>query len=166
MWSNHLSFRFLTKVRYSPYFPKASWIYIYIYMRRKVIIYRLFPSLSNLWFYCVLQFSNVTVKVNVTRSILKKMSDVVTLWTFCYRDQSFINRRRVGYFFHGRRGTEPDPPPPPHTHTHTKQVEKILTLSDKTFLKPIAPTLPPRPPYTQTALTYDNPILLSGPVEY
>ena len=46
----------------------------------------------------------------------------MTLGTFCYRIQSFINRRGLGYFFHGRRGTEPDPltpPPPPHTHTHS-----------------------------------------------
>ena len=35
-----------------------------------------------------------------TRSIFKKISDVVTLGTFCYRDQSFINRSGVGYFFH------------------------------------------------------------------
>ena len=56
----------------------------------------------------------------LTRSILKKDKHIVTLGTFCYRDQSFINRRGVGYFFHGKRGTEPDPPPPPHTHTQSK----------------------------------------------
>ena len=42
--------------------------------------------------------------LNATRSILKKVSDVLTFETFCYmvigyRDQSFINRRGVGYFF-------------------------------------------------------------------
>ena len=52
---------------------------------------------------------------------LKKISDVVTLGTFCYRDQSFINSRGSGYFFHGRRGTELDPPPPPHTHTASRK---------------------------------------------
>ena len=55
--------------------------------------------------------------IAATRSILIKISDVVTLGTFCYRDQSFINRREVGYFFHGRRGTESGPP---LTHTHTQ----------------------------------------------
>ena len=47
----------------------------------------------------------------------KRLCDVVTLGTFCDRDHSFINRSGVGYFFHGRRGTEPDPPP---THTQSK----------------------------------------------
>ena len=89
---------------------------------------------------------------------LKKISDVVTLGTFCYRDQSFINRRGVSCFFHGRRGIEPDHHP--HTHAYTKQVEKILIS-----LIPLTPP-PPRPPYAQTTLTYDNPILLSGPAEY
>ena len=32
------------------------------------------------------------INLKVTRSILKKISDIVTLGTFCYRDQSFINR--------------------------------------------------------------------------
>ena len=32
----------------------------------------------------------------VTRSILKKISDVVTLGTFCYRDQTYINKRGGG----------------------------------------------------------------------
>ena len=36
-----------------------------------------------------------------TRSILKKISDVVALGTFCYRDQSFINRRGGGGFTEG-----------------------------------------------------------------
>ena len=36
--------------------------------------------------------------LNATRSILKKISDIVTLGTFCYRDQSFINRRGSGFF--------------------------------------------------------------------
>ena len=63
--------------------------------------------------------------LNATRSILKKISDVLTFGTFCYmvigyRDQSFINRRGVGYFFHGRRGTEPDPPPPQQTQSKKK----------------------------------------------
>ena len=108
--------------------------------------------------------------LNATRSILKEDSDVVTLGTFRYRDQSFINKR-------GRRGggsviffTEGEvlnltPAPPPPTHTPTKQVEKILIPSDKHF-KTSNPPPPPRPPYTQTTLTYDNPILLSGPGEY
>ena len=53
------------------------------------------------------------------------------------------------------------PPPPPHT----KQVEKILTPLTKHF-KTSTPPPHSRPPYTQTTLTYDNPILLSGPAEY
>ena len=71
-------------------------------------------------------------------------------------------RLEVCYFCHGRRGTKPDPAP---SHTHTKQVDKILTPSDKTF-QTSNPLPPPRPPHTQTTLTYDNPILLSDPAEY
>ena len=55
-------------------------------------------------------------EICLDKKYLKKISDVVTLGTFCDRDQSFINRRGVGYFFHGRRATEPDPPP----HTQSK----------------------------------------------
>ena len=54
----------------------------------------------------------------ITRSILKKMSDVVTLGTFCYRDQSFINRRGVDYFFTEGEVLNLSPPPLTHTHTH------------------------------------------------
>ena len=62
--------------------------------------------------------------LNATRSILKKISDVVALGTFCYRNQSFISRRGSVIFFHGRRGTELDPP-----HTHTKQVEQVNSVN-------------------------------------
>ena len=64
--------------------------------------------------------ANLLTVIGLTRSILKKISDVVTLGTFCYRGQSFINRSGVIYFFHGRRGTEPDTPPPPPPHTQSK----------------------------------------------
>ena len=67
--------------------------------------------------------------LNATRSILKKDKRRSDPWDFLLKGPIIINRREVGYFFHGRRGTEPDPPP----HTHKKQVEKILTPSDKTF---------------------------------
>ena len=87
----------------------------------------------------------------------EKISDVVTLGTFCYRDQSFINRRGSVIFFTEEEVLNLTPPP---THTH-KASRKNSDPSDKTS----NPT-PPRPPYTQTTLTYDNPILLSGPAEY
>ena len=45
------------------------------------------------------QFQTENTKHLYIRSILKEISDVVTLGTFCYRDQSFINRRGVGYFY-------------------------------------------------------------------
>ena len=70
---------------------------------------------------------------------------LVTLGTFCYRDQSFINRRGVGYVFTEGEVlnlTTPPPPPPPHTHTytHTKLVEKFwypLTKHFKTSDHPL-----------------------------
>ena len=39
------------------------------------------------------QFRTKNTKHLYIRSILKEISDVVTLGTFCYRDQSFIKRR-------------------------------------------------------------------------
>ena len=62
-----------------------------------------------------------SVFLNKTRNILKKISDVVTLETFSYRDQSFIKKDGDGDFFHGRRDTEPDPPPE-HTHKARKKI--------------------------------------------
>ena len=61
----------------------------------------------------LVNFPNAVLNATRSTCIYKKISDVVTLGTFCYRDLSFINRRGVGYFINGRRGTESDPP---HTH--------------------------------------------------
>ena len=73
---------------------------------------------------------NVVISYEIyTRSILKKISDVVTLGTFCYKDQSFINRIGSVIFFTAGEVLNLTP----NTHTHTEQVEKILTPSDKTF---------------------------------
>ena len=55
-------------------------------------------------------------------------------------------------------------PPPLPTHTQSKK-KKFWPLWQN-ISKPLTPHPPPLPPYTQTTLTYDNPILLSGPVEY
>ena len=72
----------------------------------------------------------------------KKISDVVTLGTFCYRDQSFINwRGRL--FFHGRWGTEPEPPPPPPSpHTQSRRRKNSDPRLTKHF-KISTPTLLP-----------------------
>ena len=95
------------------------------------------------------------------KKYLKKMiSDVVTLGTFCYRDQSFINRRGSVISFTEREVLNLTPPPT-HTHkTSRKNSDPPLTKHFKTS------NPPPRPPYTQTTSTYDNPISLSGPAEY
>ena len=72
---------------------------------------RIFLQYMYVWPAALVSLTDASDQVTVvTRSLLKKKSDVVTLGTFCYMDQSFINRRGVGYFFHARRGTEPDPP--------------------------------------------------------
>ena len=62
--------------------------------------------------------TNTQLKISYSQEVsLKYISDVVTLGTFCYRDQSFINRRGRGQLFFSRKErTEPDPP-----HTQSKQ---------------------------------------------
>ena len=92
--------------------------------------------------------------LNATRSIIEKISDKVTLGTFCHRDQSFINRRGIGYCFQGRIVTQPDPP--------TRKNSDPFPLLTKNFKT----AAPPPPPSSQTTLTYDSPILLSGPAKY
>ena len=53
----------------------------------------------------ILQLSSIN-KVIIIIIKQKRIPDaVVTLGTFCYRDQSFINWRGSVIFFHGRRGT-------------------------------------------------------------
>ena len=107
-----------------------------------------------------------------TRSILKKISDVVTLGTFCYRDQSFINRRGVGYFFTEGEVLNLNPPPPPPTttpppptHTHTKQVEKKSDPLCQNILKPPTP-FPPAIYANNIDIIMIIQFMLSGPAEY
>ena len=70
----------------------------------------------------------------------KKISDVVTLGTFCYRDQSFINRMGSAIFFTEGEVLNLIPHAP---NTHTKQVEKILPPPRQNILKHLTP--PPLP---------------------
>ena len=77
-----------------------------------------------------LTWTELTVLKKNKKYLKKKISDVVTLGTFCYRDQSFINRRGSVIFF--TEGEVLNLTPPTHTHTH-KASSKILTPSDKTF---------------------------------
>ena len=72
----------------------------------------------------------VVVVLHNMKYLQKKISDIVTLGTFCYRDLSFINRRGSVIFFVEGEVLSLTPPPTP---THTKHVEKILTPSDETF---------------------------------
>ena len=83
-----------------------------------------------------LQYKIIIIMI-ITRSILKKISDVVTLGTSCYRDQSFINRRG-SFIFSRKERYWTWPPPHTHTHTHTHTRSKYKNFrppSDKTFLR-------------------------------
>ena len=42
---------------------------------------------------------NVRISLYITKKYLKKDKQRSDPWDFCYRDQSFIKRRRVGYLF-------------------------------------------------------------------
>ena len=46
IWPNHLSYRFLTKVRSPSYFPMAAWMFL---LKSLLVRWSLFEMFSNLW---------------------------------------------------------------------------------------------------------------------
>ena len=70
----------------------------------------------------------------LNKGILKQISDIVTLWVFFVIGTSHLliggwGGGSVIFFTEGEVLNLTSPPPA----THTKQVEKLLTPSDKTF---------------------------------
>ena len=76
---------------------------IHLFRSVSVVTYKLIELNKTCMAAILKALSTVMNENKEKRSILKIVSDVVTLGTFCYRDKSFINRRGVGVFFHGRR---------------------------------------------------------------
>ena len=65
MWPNHLSFHFFTKVRNSPCFPMAAWVFL---RTSSMVTWSLYKVLSNLRYHliskaCVL-FSSSAIKIH------------------------------------------------------------------------------------------------------
>ena len=88
-WPNHLSFRFLTRVRSSSYSPMAAWIFLRTSSLVTWSLYEMFNSLISK--ACVL-FSNSAVKVHHSQAYRNmEMTRERISFTFDPRDMLFCH---------------------------------------------------------------------------